>query len=80
MVTPYATHSEKSQQIVNKMVKLSAQYQERIQNEMNKTSQQILVESVGKVDPKRHLEMAVNDLMGANIIQCLGTMLDTVVF
>jgi 26S proteasome regulatory subunit N11 len=80
MVTPYAEHSEKSKQIVTKMVALSAQYQERIQNEMNKTSQQILVESVGKIDPKRHLEMAVNDLMGANIIQCLGTMLDTVVF
>ena len=80
LVTPYAAHGEATQQIVSKMVTLSSQYQERIQNEMNKTSQQILVESVGKIDPKRHLEMAVNDLMGANIIQCLGTMLDTVVF
>ena len=80
LVTPYADHTKKSQQIVTKMVALSTQYQERIQSEMNKTAQEILVESVGKIDPKRHLEMAVNDLMGANIIQCLGTMLDTVVF
>jgi 26S proteasome regulatory subunit N11 len=80
LVTPYADHTKKSQQLVTKMVALSTQYQERIQNEMNKTAQEILVESVGKIDPKRHLEMAVNDLMGANIIQCLGTMLDTVVF
>jgi len=39
-----------------------------------------LVDNVGKIDPKRHLEACVSDLMSANIIQCLGTMLDTVVF
>ena len=27
-----------------------------------------------------NLEMCVGDLMSANIIQCLGTMLDTVIF
>ena len=36
--------------------------------------------NVGKVDPKRHLEQHVSDLMSANIVQSLGTMLSTVVF
>jgi 26S proteasome regulatory subunit N11 len=36
--------------------------------------------SVGKVDPKKHLENAVYDLISLNILQCLGTMIDTVVF
>ncbi len=32
------------------------------------------------MDPKKHLENDVEELMAANISQCLGTMLDTVVF
>mmetsp|Transcript_64327 Transcript_64327/g.178087 ORF Transcript_64327/g.178087 Transcript_64327/m.178087 type:complete len:176 (+) Transcript_64327:167-694(+) len=39
-----------------------------------------LLSNVGKVDPKRHLEQHVSDLMSANIVQSLGTMLNTVVF
>ena len=35
---------------------------------------------VGKLDPKRHLEKDIDLVMSANIIQTLGTMLDTVVF
>ena len=36
--------------------------------------------TVGKVDAKRRIEDAMLRLMSANIVQCLGTMLDTVVF
>jgi 26S proteasome regulatory subunit N11 len=62
------------------MLKLSADYNERIVAEEGKTEKEILVENVGKVDPKKHLEGCVADLMSSNIIQCLGTMLDTVIF
>merc|ERR1712087_1078637 len=71
---------EKNEELVEKMLKLSKDYNERVQEEEGKTSEQILVENVGKIDPKRHLESSVADLMSSNIIQCLGTMLDTVVF
>ena len=47
---------------------------------VGKTEEELVVEAVGKTDPKRHLQEAVYDLMSANILQCLGTMLDTVVF
>ena len=43
-------------------------------------SSQLIVESAGKVDPQRHLQDKVEELMSANILQCLGTMLNTVVF
>jgi 26S proteasome regulatory subunit N11 len=79
-VTPFPEHAEFNVQQIDKFVKLSEQYQERIKAEENKSEQQVLVDNVGKIDPKRHLEAAVGDLMTANIIQCLGTMLDTVVF
>lgn len=38
------------------------------------------VANVGKQDAKKHLEMNVAHLMSSNIVQTLGTMLDTVVF
>lgn len=79
-VTPFQDHAKTTEKTVDRMLKLTVNYQERIQQEAGKTVDQILVESVGKLDPKRHLEAAVTDLMGSNIIQCLGTMLDTVVF
>ena len=45
-----------------------------------KTAEEVLVENVGKVDPRRHLEAGGGELMSSSIVQCLGTMLDTVVF
>ena len=35
---------------------------------------------VGKMDAKKHLDVQLNQLMSANIVQSLGTMLDTLVF
>jgi 26S proteasome regulatory subunit N11 len=79
-VERFEEHKASNEAILDKMVKLTESYNERIQQEEGKTVEQILVDNVGKVDPKRHLETNVADLMSANIIQCLGTMLDTVVF
>jgi len=79
-VQKYEDHQKTTEDIVERMVKLTKDYNERVQQEEGKTVEQILVDNVGKIDPKRHLEISVNDLMSANIIQCLGTMLDTVVF
>ena len=62
------------------MLKLTKQYNKRVQEEESKTAEEILVENVGKVDPKKHLENDVYDLMAFNTVQCLGTMLDTIVF
>lgn len=79
-VEKFEDHQKTSEDLVDKMLKLTKDYNERMQQEEGKSTEEILVENVGKVDPKRHLEASVIDLMSANIIQCLGTMLDTVVF
>jgi 26S proteasome regulatory subunit N11 len=76
----FEQQQQSNEDVVEKMLRLSTEYNERVKQEEGKTSEQILVDNVGKIDPKRHLEMSVNDLMCSNIIQCLGTMLDTVVF
>ena len=46
----------------------------------SQTAEELVVATVGKVDAKRRIEDAMLRLMSANIVQCLGTMLDTVVF
>jgi len=62
------------------MLKLSKDYNERVQEEEGKTAEERIVANVGKIDPKRHLESDVAALMASNIVQCLGAMLDTIVF
>lgn len=51
-----------------------------LEDEDKMTPEQLAIKNVGKQDPKRHLEEKVDNLMSANIVQCLGSMLDTVVF
>lgn len=79
-VDRFEDHQQKNEDIVDRMLNLTNEYNERVKQEEGKTSEEILVENVGKIDPKKHLEASVADLMSSNIIQCLGTMLDTVVF
>jgi 26S proteasome regulatory subunit N11 len=76
----FEDHQASNEIFVDKMLKLTKDYNERVQQEEGKSTEQILVDNVGKIDPKRHLEASVSELMSSNIIQCLGTMLDTVVF
>ena len=76
----FEQHQESTETVVQKMLKLTKEYNERVQQEEGKSTEEMIVEGVGKIDPKKHLETAVSDLMSSNIVQCLGTMLDTVVF
>jgi 26S proteasome regulatory subunit N11 len=59
---------------------LTKSYSKRLEEEETKTAEELIVANVGKLDPKKHLEASVEELMTANISQCLGTMLATVVF
>lgn len=76
----YEDHSASNEKTVEAMMKLSKNYNERVQQEEGKTDEEMTVANVGKVDPKRHLENHVAELMAENIVQTLGTMLCTVVF
>lgn len=51
-----------------------------LEEEEKMTPEQLAIKNVGKLDPKRHLEDKVEILMTSNIVQCLGAMLDTVIF
>lgn len=38
------------------------------------------VSSVGKMNPKKHLISNIEDTMNENVMECLGTMINTIVF
>lgn len=76
----FEAHDESNLALVQNMASHSKNYDDRVKHEQGKTPEQVLVANVGKIDPKRHLQQAVDDLMAGNILQVLGTMLATVVF
>lgn len=76
----YEDQQKYSEQMLEKMTRLTRDYSTRVKEEEGKTAEEVEVMNVGKIDIKRHLENDVQDLMASSILQCLGTMIDTVVF
>eukprot|EP00592_Proboscia_alata_P008956 CAMPEP_0194352450 /NCGR_PEP_ID=MMETSP0174-20130528/856_1 /TAXON_ID=216777 /ORGANISM="Proboscia alata, Strain PI-D3" /LENGTH=305 /DNA_ID=CAMNT_0039120511 /DNA_START=235 /DNA_END=1148 /DNA_ORIENTATION=+ len=74
-VQNFETLKGSNEDIVEEMRKLTEDYNARVQEEEGKTAEEVMVDNVGKIDPKKHLEGNVMELMSSNIIQCLGTML-----
>jgi len=75
------TAVEKSNEdALKRIVKLVDGFQQRIEEEEVKTAEELVVSAVGKVEPKKHLEAEVSTLLAVNIVQCLGLMLDTIIF
>lgn len=76
----FEEHQAQTEKTLEGMVRLSKEYSQRVKDEEGKTEEEIEVANVGRIDPRRHLENDVHELMATSIIQCLGTMIDTVVF
>jgi len=79
-VTSFEEQEKSNIQILKELRDLAKGYNKSIQDEENFTKEKLVVQKVGKLDPKKHIEQNVVDLMSYNITQCLGTMLDAVVF
>ena len=62
------------------MLGLAIKYNKAVQEEDELTPEKLAIANVGRQDAKKHLEEHVSNLMSSNIVQTLGTMLDTVVF
>lgn len=62
------------------MSRLTAEYNKWIQEEIKKPTEEFLVSSVGKVNPKNHLSQGIEETLQENVMECLTTMMNTVVF
>jgi 26S proteasome regulatory subunit N11 len=80
LIKKYEEHQKSTDELLEGMARLSKDYRERVREEEGRTQDEVEVMNVGKVDPKKHLESDVNELMALSIVQVLGTMLDTVIF
>lgn len=72
-------HSKQNEQIVQEMLELAAKYDKAVVEEDRLDPEKLAIVNVGRQDAKKHLEAHVSTLMSSNIVQTLGTMLDTVV-
>ncbi|CAL1700912.1 unnamed protein product [Somion occarium] len=68
-------HKENNEKAIKSMLTLSEAYNKSVQEESTLTPEQLKTRHVGKQDPKRHLEEAVENAMGDQVVQNLGTML-----
>lgn len=76
----FDAHSKTNEQTVQEMLNLAGKYNKAVQQEDELTPEKLAIANVGRQDAKKHLEEHVSDLMSSNIVQTLGTMLDTVIF
>lgn len=59
------------------MSTLAKSYSNWIDEESKMTHEEFMVYSVGKVDPKKHLKMYAQDVIGNNVDQNLGLMINS---
>jgi len=79
-IKPPEDHSKQNEKSMQSLLDFAKSYNKRLEEEDNKTTEEIALLGVGKLDPKKHLENEIEELLATNINQCLGTMLDTVIF
>jgi 26S proteasome regulatory subunit N11 len=80
LLSKFEEHRTRTEGVLSDMASLSKMYVDRVKMEDGKTVEEVEVSMVGKVDPRKGLEASVEELMNSNIVQCLGTMLSTVIF
>ncbi|KAF6151609.1 hypothetical protein GIB67_010285, partial [Kingdonia uniflora] len=76
----FDAHSKTNEQTVQEMLNLGIKYNKAVQEEDELSPEKLAIANVGRQDAKKHLEEHISNLMSSNIVQTLGTMLDTVVF
>lgn len=65
---------------LKELSRLTGAYNKWIKEETKMKPEEFVVYQVGKENPKTHLEAEIEELNNTNVIDCLGTMLNTVCF
>lgn len=80
LLTDFQDHTDANEKTVKELKGLAERYDKAVVEEQEMPPEMRIVANVGKMDAKKHLAVGVNALMSSNIVQSMGTMLDTVVF
>lgn len=73
-------HADENETSVKELKELVGKYKDQIHDESKMTAEEFLVKRTGKVDAQKRLETTTAAVMTANILQKLGSMMNTVVF
>jgi 26S proteasome regulatory subunit N11 len=76
----FDARGDKNAAAVGALRELAIKYDAAVVEEATLSKEKLAIVNVGRQDAKKHLEDDVAALMGANIVQTLGAMLDVVVF
>jgi 26S proteasome regulatory subunit N11 len=79
-LSDFTEHAKTNAETVESVTELTRKYKNLIEDELKYSESELVVKNVGKVDPKKGLSKDVDTLLTTNILQCLGSMLDTVIF
>lgn len=80
VIEDFEKHSKNNEAQLEKMLFLSKTLNERLSEEKKVNPDKKEVASVGKVDPRKRLERDIDSSLKSNIVQMLGSMVDTMVF
>eukprot|EP00692_Jakoba_bahamiensis_P003910 EC687734.1.p1 GENE.EC687734.1~~EC687734.1.p1 ORF type:complete len:216 (+),score=117.91 EC687734.1:52-699(+) len=76
----FKKHADENAEKMLALAKFSKQLAQMIEEENTMDAKEFSLRHVGKVNAEKHLERNIEDAMTSNIVQTLGTMLDTVLF
>ena len=79
-VTDFDAHDKENEKVVLELKRLADRYEKAVIEEDTLTAKELMVKNVGRQDAKKHLSENVRKLMSDNVVQTLGTMLDTICF
>jgi len=79
-VPDFQEHTAQNKKTIESLISFTKDYKKAINDEEKMTKEKLIVHKVGKLDAKKHLESEVTSLMGDNITQSLGIMLNTLTF
>ena len=79
-VASYVELEESNTTLCEQMLKTAVLYNKAIIEERDLTAAEREIAHVGKIDPKKKISADLDEMMGNNIVQSLGTMLDAVIF
>ena len=75
----FGEHGDANEKVVLELKELADRYEKAVEED-TLTAKELLVKNVGRQDAKKHLSENARKLMSDNIVQTLGSMLDTICF
>jgi len=79
-VNDYDKHQEECEEQMSSFLNLAKKFTQRLKDESELTPEENTVAHVGKVDPRKRLNMKIDETLKSNIVQNLGAMVNAQVF